>query len=152
MLQGSAAACTAKCVNNGNVSTCTSGDSCCPSGCQHNTDTDCPIECSTAGAQKCTNSTTLATCTGGAWVGQNCSAVSGIAGSNCFTEDLLNGGKTDCGCKKVACSCSFGDVTTPCGNRGIDEQVDCTSFGGVNHGPCVSGDRCADGFKPPYCP
>jgi hypothetical protein len=37
--------CTAACVNDQQQTSCTSGDGCCPSSCNHNNDTDCPARC-----------------------------------------------------------------------------------------------------------
>src|SRR5262249_24116852 len=44
-LQGTAAACSAKCVNTTVIATCTNGDGCCAAGCSANKDNDCTITC-----------------------------------------------------------------------------------------------------------
>src|SRR5262249_29871918 len=46
MLQGTAAACTAKCVNAADsIKDCVNGDGCCAAGCNANTDSDCKPTC-----------------------------------------------------------------------------------------------------------
>jgi hypothetical protein len=44
MLQGSAATCDARCLPT-EITTCNSGDKCCPKGCNHGTDADCSPSC-----------------------------------------------------------------------------------------------------------
>ena len=44
-LQGSAAACSAECVNDTAITTCTPGDGCCPGGCTSVNDSDCMCRC-----------------------------------------------------------------------------------------------------------
>src|SRR5206468_2803323 len=44
-LQGSAAACTATCVNDTVITACASGDGCCASGCTSVSDNDCSCRC-----------------------------------------------------------------------------------------------------------
>src|SRR5436190_10784357 len=39
------ASCTAACVDDRKQTECVSGDGCCPSGCNHNTDAECPAAC-----------------------------------------------------------------------------------------------------------
>jgi hypothetical protein len=45
VLQGTAALCTAKCVESGTETICKSGDGCCPSQCNSNNDGDCSPSC-----------------------------------------------------------------------------------------------------------
>ena len=44
-LEGSAASCTARCVDDGQQTACTAGDSCCPAGCADSMDGDCNCTC-----------------------------------------------------------------------------------------------------------
>ena len=44
-LQGSAAQCNARCVDDTVISTCATGDACCPGPCHNNNDRDCAPEC-----------------------------------------------------------------------------------------------------------
>src|SRR5438094_859958 len=43
-LHGSAAACTARCVESGQQTSCTANDGCCPAGCNATSDKDCSIK------------------------------------------------------------------------------------------------------------
>jgi hypothetical protein len=140
-LQGSADRCNAKCVNAGTVTACVSGDGCCPGGCHHDEDSDCPQQCSGTG-KTCMNSTTLRSCVGGTFETQKCPG-----GGNCFDDP--QGGGPRCGCKIQACTCDVAtnSTSTSCGIFGVPAiGIGCISsppIGGCLNpkGKCVNDDE-----------
>jgi hypothetical protein len=138
-LQGSPSQCNVKCVNAGAVTACTSGDGCCPSGCHHDEDNDCPQQCSGSSVE-CMNESTLRTCVGGTWETTKCAG-----GGNCFKD--AGGGGPRCGCKIQACTCDVAtnSTFTPCGIFGVPSRAGCISLppsGGCldPKGKCVNDD------------
>jgi hypothetical protein len=64
-LEGSADACSARCVDDGMQTECASGDGCCPPGCNNNLDSDCSARCGNGvreGSEKCDGADCPASC------------------------------------------------------------------------------------------
>src|SRR5205085_2839582 len=91
-LTGSAQACTAACAFLP-ITTCKSGDGCCPAGCNHSTDSDCSATCGNGVVES------GETCDG------NCPAT--CNDGNACTVDTLTGSATNC-----SAACAFQPVIT----------------------------------------
>ncbi len=135
VLVGSAADCSAHCVEN-MVSSCTNGDGCCPSGCSNVTDTDCDPVCGNHVQE----------------MGEVCD---GDCPSTCddgdaCTMDVLSGDSATC---DAMCSyppftaCTSGDGCCPTGCTMLSDS-DCGAVCG--NGVVESGEIC-DGDCPASC-
>jgi hypothetical protein len=130
-LEGSAALCTAKCVDAGPQTACAAGDSCCPASCTLATDADCSCTCG--------NSMVETSC------GETCDPVSSCPTTcppmGCQLRKLANGGgcqaqcvndrlQTECmggdGCCPPMCNANNdSDCAVKCGNGAVETGETC---------------------------
>ena len=121
-LTGSSANCNVACSHT-SITTCTSGDGCCPAGCNANTDSDCSPTCGNGVVEP----------------GETCDPASSCPTScndgNVCTVDQLTGSSANC---NVACShtsittCTSGDGCCPAGcNANTDSDCSPTCGNGV---------------------
>jgi hypothetical protein len=136
MLTGSAANCSAACTHT-LISQCTSGDGCCPAGCNNGTDTDCSAKCGDGIVQP------PETCDG-----VNCPT--SCNDGNACTKDTLTGSATNC-----SAACSFQTITACVGGDGCcpagcthNSDSDCSATCGNN---IVEVGETCDGNCPTSC-
>jgi len=131
------ATCQAQCVVTGQIGACTSGDDCCPSGCNNNNDTDC--------APACGNSVVE--------VGELCDGNCPTCGTETFTcfgqtgsaatcDTQCHQPYTECGPSDTCCPYAPGGGGTEC-NRGSDgecagDRWQYVSFGLISFAPCTT--------------
>ncbi len=135
-MTGSAENCNVAC-SHGVISTCASGDGCCPSGCDAGTDGDCSGSCGDGVVQSGETCDPPASCP------TNC------ADGNACTADQMTGSATNC---NAACShstistCASGDGCCP---SGCDAGTDGDCSGSCGDGVVQSGETCD---PPASCP
>ena len=136
-LQGSAAQCTAHCVEKPTIKTCVTGDGCCPTGCTVANDNDCAIVCGDgvkSGTETCDP---LASCP------TSCAPVA------CQLRKLVNAGTCTAECinDAVQTKCQSGDGCCPAGcNANNDGDCAPKCGNGVKEGTEV-----CDGNSPTTC-
>ena len=128
-LTGNSQNCNVACSSS-SISSCTSGDGCCPTGCDNTTDTDCSVSCGNgvleAGETCDPSSTCPATCDD----------------SNDCTVDQRTGSAQNC---NVACShssissCASGDGCCP---TGCDSTTDTDCSVSCGNGVVEAGETC----------
>ena len=129
VLQGSAAACTARCAESGMQTACVHDDGCCPMGCNATNDRDCGITCGNAvkeGAETCDP---LATCPA-ACPPMGCQLRKLINPGTCMAECTNDRQQTACvggdGCCPSTCNSSNdGDCEPRCGNGVVETGETC---------------------------
>jgi hypothetical protein len=148
MLSGSAAMCTAQCLPN-MISQCVGGDGCCPTGCTHATDVDCPVTCGDGvidKSKKCDPQSTSMPCPTSCDDGNPCTVdmligtamqcsaecvhtpiTAAVGGDGCCPSGANANTDSDCPTR-----CGDGVVT---GNEKCDPQSSCPSS-------CSSSDAC----------
>lgn len=132
-LEGSAEECTARCVYEP-ITTCASGDGCCPASCDSTTDSDCSDSCGNGVVDE----------------GETCD---GNCPTNCddgdaCTEDQLIGSAANCTAEctyNSITSCIDGDGCCPSGCTGSNDS-DCSTNSVVGDS-CTSGSDCGSGFN-----
>jgi len=150
-LVGSAVNCSAQCLHQ-TISQCTSGDGCCPAGCNHGNDTDCTGTAAIGAA--CTQGSD---CAAGACITQDTSGWSaGYCSLGCTTDGECGAGN-HCGAKDLngngVClkTCTVvGDCRMhyTCVDAEGDGSKECYPTGdgdGTVGGPCSSTGDCAGG-------
>ena len=137
-LVGTAANCTAHCVDDGAQTACATGDGCCPSGCTTANDSDCSCTCG--------NSKLEAACQ------ETCDPLSSCPTScppmGCQQRRLINGNTCQAQCVDdvVQTACANGDGCCPAAcNANVDN--DCTAHCG--NGAVEAGETCD---PPSHCP
>ncbi|MBO6938224.1 MAG: CAP domain-containing protein [Deltaproteobacteria bacterium] len=116
-LQGTAAECTARCVTS-DISSCTNGDGCCPSGCNATNDNDCDAMCGNGVVEP----------------GERCDGdcPTSCSSSACTTRTLVGSGcNRRCESAPVT-TCASGDGCCPSGCSlpgDADCALDCTDLG-----------------------
>ena len=139
-LEGSAASCTARCVEDTPQTACMTGDSCCPAGCA-GMDEDCSCTCG--------NGTVEASC------GEKCDPVGNCPAScpnvACMKRKLLNAGgcQAECVDDGVETACMNGDGCCPpvCNST---TDTDCTARCG--NGVREGNEKCDGTDCPTSCP
>jgi hypothetical protein len=148
-LQGSAAQCTAECVNDTAITTCMTGDTCCPSGCSTANDGDCTCRCGNgvteiACNEKCDGSDCPTSCPA---MGCQLRDLKGSA-TACTAECVNAGMRTTCsstkdGCCPSACNATNDPDCMPmCGNSVVEagETCDPPSACSTQSDACVNDD------------
>lgn len=150
-LMGSAARCTAECVNTP-ITRASSGDGCCPSGANATTDQDCKPVCGNGvreGDELCEGSACPSSCpedrdpcTSNKLVGSraNCDAM-------CVSEPVTRAINGD-GCCPAGMPASDGDCLPPCGNGKIDTGEECDDSNADDNDGCLGSCKlnvCGDG-------
>jgi hypothetical protein len=140
-LQGTATACTAKCVNTTVTTTCKNGDGCCPSACNANNDNDCTAVCGNSvieAGEKCDPPSA-------------CQTQSDACTSDNNTIKTRSGTVASCTfvCTVTSRSCSATSdgfcpsTCTPCvATCGATQDIDCKYGNGT---PCSNGNQCSTG-------
>jgi hypothetical protein len=131
-LQGSAAQCTAECVDDTLITTCTAGDSCCPSTCTTANDADCMCHCGNgvteiACNEKCDGNDCPTSCPA---MGCQLRQLKGSA-TACTAECVNAGMRTTCSPTKDGCCPSTCNATNDadcmpmCGNGVVEAGETC---------------------------
>jgi hypothetical protein len=131
--------CTAECVNDRQQTDCASGDGCCPTGCDHNTDSDCAVKCGNGVVEQ------GETCDPPA----SCASLQGNCVSDKDTVRTSTGMANKCtyACKEGARACGPSDGFCPT-NCQAGSDPDCKKATGQScsgGGECSTG-VCANGF------
>jgi hypothetical protein len=135
-MTGSAAGCNAVCEHTA-VSTCQSGDGCCASGCNANTDSDCSPSCGNGAVE----------------AGETCdppsSCPTGCSDGNACTVDQLSGSAADC-----SAACTFAPYTCADELSCTDDLCngDGTCSFAIQPGNCVAEGVCHAGGHGPVDP
>src|SRR5439155_10277335 len=128
-LHGSAAACTARCVESGQQTSCTANDGCCPAGCNATSDKDCAIKCDTGvkeGAETCDPLSTCPT----SCPANGCQLRKLVNGNSCTAECVNDRVQTACansdGCCPSTCNnTNDSDCAARCGNGVLEAGETC---------------------------
>jgi hypothetical protein len=128
-LQGSAAACTARCVQTTTKSACMNNDGCCPSGCNAANDSDCSIVCGNGVIEGKETCDPLSSCP------TSCPA------QGCQLRKLINAGTCTATCvndvKQTQCLPGDGCCPAGCNNN---SDADCPASCG--NGVVEAGEKC----------
>jgi len=129
VMTGSSATCDVVCANTP-ISTCTSGDSCCPSGCNSNDDSDCSVSCDNGVVE----------------AGETCDPPStcptSCDDSDVCTADSMTGSPANCNvvCTNTLIStCTAGDGCCP-SNCNATNDGDCSPI--CDNGVVEAGETC----------
>jgi hypothetical protein len=128
-LEGAAGTCNARCVDDGQITACTSGDGCCASGCTSVNDADCRCQCGngvveSACGEKCEGAGCPTSCPP-----MGCNLFT-LQGAGCLAECVRSGSQTMCknadGCCPTGCT-SRNDADCPprCGNAVVEAGEQC---------------------------
>ncbi|ODS40779.1 hypothetical protein BEH94_10875 [Candidatus Altiarchaeales archaeon WOR_SM1_SCG] len=142
-----AGTCSASCAHT-TITSCLSGDGCCPSGCNSVTDNDCSVSCGNGvceSGETCSSCSSDCDCTSGkiccagSCVTPNCNSNSGCSDGNpCTVDSCSNAGTCSASCSHAAItSCSGGDGCCPSGCTSANDN-DCSVACGNNI--CESGE------------
>ena len=127
-LTGTVAQCTARCVQN-NITTCTNGDSCCPTTCNATNDNNCTPVCGNnvvESGERCDGNCPTS-CTGG-----TACAPRVLQGTNC-TRECVTQNITTCtngdGCCPTTCNpTNDNNCSAVCGNNIVEPGEQCDVF------------------------
>ena len=145
-LKGAAETCDARCESS-EVSTCESGDGCCPSGCDHGTDSDCSPSCGDGVL------TGNETCEPGSQEHLCPTAVDCDDGDPC-TDDMVTGSAEQCSAKcahaaltRIPITCDDGDPCTD--DTLVESRTECSyecrfSSPRQRSGSCEDSNPCTD--------
>lgn len=145
-LEGAAATCDARCVNT-EITACSSGDGCCPMGCDYGKDMDCSPSCGDG------ELTGMETCEPGS-TQHPCPTLASCDDHDPCTEDMITGSAQTCSAKCAQMSITRMPVdcddNNPCTDDTMSEsKTSCTyvcmhSTPRRPTGSCVDTDPCTD--------
>src|SRR6266700_2733393 len=142
-LTGSAAACTAACVDDGAQSACANGDGCCPTGCNSTNDNDCAPRCGDGivdAGEKC-DGNCPATCPPMGCQDRTLQGTAQACTAKCVNTTLISTCVNGDGCCPPACNANNdNNCTALCGNSVVEagEQCDPPSACQIQYDACVS--------------
>jgi hypothetical protein len=128
-LEGAAADCSARCVDDGTISACVPGDSCCASGCTSVNDADCKCQCGNGVVESVCGETCE-----GAGCPTSCPQIGcdlfRLQGSGCTATCVRTGAQTMCkdgdGCCPSGCNArNDKDCPPRCGNGVVEAGEQC---------------------------
>ncbi|MDY0000616.1 MAG: hypothetical protein RBU30_04920 [Polyangia bacterium] len=128
-LQGSAANCDALCVFT-TITACAGGDGCCPSGCNANNDSDCPVQCDNGVTEPGETCDPISTCPTSCNDNNSCTADALQGDPNQCTALCVFTPITDCtsgdGCCPDGCNATNdNDCSAVCGNEVVEPGEYC---------------------------
>jgi hypothetical protein len=136
VLQGTAAACTARCVEALPQATCVSADGCCPAGCNAANDSDCAIVCGNGVREGSETCEPLSTCPTSC-PSTGCQRRRLINAGTCAAECVNDSQQTTCqnadGCCPGGCDNNAdSDCAVRCGNGAVEAGETCDPLASCN--------------------